>query len=686
MVHILSACSQKQADDTLIYIGDTYRLYADSITGNNGRKAHAPSALSIVVDADTVWHADSIARNCPEFRSGQTIVDALFNRASVAHGEDTPPTPYSILLAGGAMNSQASMDALKGMVSNGVVTPMVPTSLLGLLDETGAVWTSAAWEIYAVTGDDDWLRYAYSIAERTLHERSLLLADLHTGLHRGIPSYMYSRAYFPAWSSPDALCGIYSMGVNTAIYQAYISLSRMASALGEDKSTIEEYISKAKRLRHNINDRMWIPNLHRYSQYLYGGAYPLMSASSDNRAQAIAILTGITLPGMGQPMINDTPVSGRGIMPVTPSPPDSPDGNDALTQAFWLWASAKEGNTASITAGLGSLINNSLLSVTSGNWDYTPFSSFVLRVLAGMTFTPQGIVFSPTVPMQLDGKKYLHHFRYRNAILDITISGTGNHIASFAIDGVPEWNATFPSNLNGLHEIEITLSDNITDSGHINMTSDAFMPPTPTAVWNGLQATISGCAADTDFEVWVNGALYEEITQNHYTLVTPQCYTVTQMVPVTDQRWCGFATEPMEYIPAGSLTHFPAGSLLKNAPDTVSAIELSDRLNPKLEFEIDISRKGSYIIDLEHVSRHSGANLMAARQLEVNGHRAGTFLLPCRHSDDGTTAYGTSAPIIVTLDKGTNHLSLTYHRLRGSDGINATNRAILRAIRIILLQ
>ena len=137
-------------------------------------------------------------------------------------------------------------------------------------------------------------------------------------------------------------------------------------------------------------------------------------------------------------------------------------------------------------------INNSLLSVTSGNWDYTPFSSFVLRVLAGMTFTPQGIVFSPTVPMQLDGKKYLHHFRYRNAILDITISGTGNHIASFAIDGVPEWNATFPSNLNGLHEIEITLSDNITDSGHINMTSDAFMPPTPTAVWNGLQATISG--------------------------------------------------------------------------------------------------------------------------------------------------------------------------------------------------
>ena len=77
---------------------------------------------------------------------------------------------------------------------------------------------------------------------------------------------------------------------------------------------------------------------------------------------------------------------------------------------------------------------------------------------------------------------------------------------------------------------------------------------------------------------------------------------------------------------------------------------------------------------------------MAARQLEVNGHRAGTFLLPCRHSDDGTTAYGTSAPIIVTLDKGTNHLSLTYHRLRGSDGINATNRAILRAIRIIRLQ
>src|SRR5690606_1757485 len=137
----------------------------------------------------------------------------------------------------------------------------------------------------------------------------------------------------------------------------------------------------------------------------------------------------------------------------------------------------KNENEAAVLHGLGAIYRQAALFLTnkenlvaengdaSGTvinsnrqlWSVAGNLAMVYRLLFGMDFEPDGIVFKPFVPKAYVGERQLTNFRYRNAELDIKLKGWGKGIKKITLDGKPLTEARIPGNLSGKHSVEITL-------------------------------------------------------------------------------------------------------------------------------------------------------------------------------------------------------------------------------------
>ena len=59
------------------------------------------------------------------------------------------------------------MATLKSVVENGMISHKHKSSLWPI-NTDDISWAMAAWEIYAVTGDKDWLKWSYDVVKRTV--------------------------------------------------------------------------------------------------------------------------------------------------------------------------------------------------------------------------------------------------------------------------------------------------------------------------------------------------------------------------------------------------------------------------------------------------------------------------------------------------------------------------------------
>ena len=138
----------------------------------------------------------------------------------------------------------------------------------------------------------------------------------------------------------------------------------------------------------------------------------------------------------------------------------------------------------------------------------------------GMEFKPEGIEFAPMVPEGMPGKKTLNGFIYRKSVLDFTLEGTGNDIASITIDNQPMESAFLPNDIQGQHHIAIMLKDGKTSNQKVTIHHDEILlPPTPTVVWQGDTGRIVDYVPGTPYRLSVNGDLKE---LNDSVFVLPQ--------------------------------------------------------------------------------------------------------------------------------------------------------------------
>lgn len=682
----------------------------------------------------TGWKIDAPVKGYPEYKSGQMLVDALYNMAvsdiasnirpdsTYRAGKEwdgvwTRDISYSIYLSLAALDPATSMRSLRAKVKNGRIVQDTGTGGSWPVSSDRIVWAVAAWEIYAVSGDKEWLKEAYDIIAATLADDMAVVYDSRYNLMHGEQSYLdWREQTYPRWMEPADIYGSMCLGTNVAFARAFSLMGDMAEEL--NLYAAEEYRKQARLITAAINDNLWIPQRGYYGEYLYGGTYPILSNTTDNLGQALSIIFNVATPEMASSVISRTPVVTFGTPSVYPQMADiKPYHNDAVwpfVQAFWNLAAAQVRNDEALLAGLGAMwraaamwgTDKELFVASTGDyrgtainsdsqlWSCAGSAAMILRVLCGMNFTPAGIEFHPVIPAALDGDKKISGFRYRDAVIDITVHGSGDKIAGFAIDGADASQYSFPADMKGHHAVEITMANNGFGEQAFNLTDQQWSPATPIVNWSddGLKADISNHIPGMSYMVYLNGMFLDEIQSDEYSLPAPDKFTTIDIVPVRDQEFSGFTMRPHQVIPAGAMTIIQATSAAKGGTtfikDKIKAerfVELTTRRNTSLKMKVEVETDGEYFVDVRYANGSGPINTdnkCAIRTLTVNGTRAGAIVMPQRGLGEWLST-GFSNTIAATLHAGTNDLEISYITPENINMNGEVNTALIEYVRII---
>lgn len=681
----------------------------------------------------TGWKIAGPDARFPRYASDQTLVDALYNMAISDIAGDIRPdgtyragkewdgvwtrdVSYAIYLSLAYLDPERSINSLRAKVKRGRIVQDTGTGGAWPVSSDRLVWATAAWELYLVTGNREWLRESRDVIAASIADDMLVTWNQEYNMVHGEQSYLdWREQTYPRWMQPADIFGSMCLGTNVVASRAYDVLDRMNKALGETDSIPAVY---ARKIATAVNDRLWIPERGYYSEYLYGQPYPIASHATDNLGQALAVIFGVASPDMAKSVMEKTPRLFYGTPSVFPQMADiKPYHNDAVwpfVQSFWNIAAAKAGNATALTAGIGALYRAAALFATDKElfvahngdyrgtavnsdaqlWSAAGNAAMVLRVYAGMSLAEDGLHFNPVVPDALTGVKKITGLKYRGSTVDVTVNGTGSEMLSFKIDGKLTNSHLLPADIApGHHTVEITLDNRPLRDSKVTFTNQVWMPATPALSASGTSAVaLSGTGQDVACQVYVNGVMEQTLTGEDFNLGEATVFTAVSFVPVTGEGVSGFSPRPYYYFPAGTQVRLnapdfaPAGtSFIKDPAKAARFVELTTRRNTRVEFHWNAPAAGDYFIDVRYANGSGPINTenkCALRTLSVNGSAAGAIVMPQRGIGEWLST-GFSNMLAVRLKAGDNVIALEYLEPQNVNMNVDVNTALVEYIRII---
>ena len=598
----------------------------------------------------------------PDYGSEQPLVDALYNMsveriADAIDGSGQFKVTHnisrlycSIYLSLASLKPHQSMFTLRSLVDRDSIIMQREGQWPVVSDHIG--WATAAWEVYKTTGDREWLLFCKRAIEKTLDINRNVLIDNSTGLIHGA-GYTTSRPLGVrrmTWMGYNDLFACMSLGNNILTAHAYAILSEMCDELGIENT----YDEDAQHLKDAINQHLWNEDRACYSSFLYGMAFMRQSPTTDNTSQAMCVLWGIADDDRAENLIANTPVSDKGVNVSypsnTPIEPYFSNSSWATTQALWNIAAAYADNQNAVRRGIGALYRAQALYQSRGihmkdvQIDELGTSAsnaaMILRVFLGMNFKPEGIEFDPMVPEGMPGKKTFNGLNYRKAVLDFILVGTGDDIASITDNGNAMESAFLPCDIEGHHQIVITLKQNKRKSQKVTIhRNEVILPLTPTVVWSNDTGHIVDFVQGTPYRLSANGEL-TNLKDSVFVLPKTDKYTEFS-VEVAGKQLFGFMSKPMLYYPlTPQIAFFPQAE-----GDTVN-------------INVSVASGADYLLDIAY--RPTGT--LDVRKVAANGHQMGTLVMA---SGNPVEANGLSYSnmVKVKLLKGDNVITLSQLKL-----------------------
>ncbi|MDY3979189.1 MAG: trehalase family glycosidase [Tidjanibacter sp.] len=673
---------------------------------------------------EKVWERSLDLSNYARYKAPTLLEEALYNMAleesiravepdsTLRTGKEwagvwTRDVSYSTILAMSHIQTEAAKKSLMRKVDPlGRIIQDTGTGGSYPCSSDRIVWAVAAWEIYLVTGDSEWLSTIYPIIRRTVEQDLAVVYDSSTGLMRGEQSFLdWREQEYPQWATPTDIALSETLGTNALFCRATAILSQMCSIYG-DRAAAQRFAAVSSGIAQGINSYLWSADRGLYGEYLYGRRTLMAADRSETLGSALAVLWDIASPQQAEQIVANHPQTDFGTPCFSPQIPQIPPyHNNAIwpfVQSFWLRASAKAANQRSVMHSIASiyraeamfLTNKENMCAQTGDWTETQINSsnmlwslsgslsIVYNTLFGIRFCADGLHFEPFVPKAMGGERSLKGFAYRNAKFDITVLGYGNRIESFTIDG-NQTNPMVAADTKGEHSIVIRLNNSLPWSD-INLTDVAFAPQTPraVAVENVLQ--------------WekVSGAKSYTVLCNSM----PICHTVDtcfimdregewQVMALDASRMASFASCPVEQRSSVSIVDLDGVAPLSQSPYKGFVgggyIELSKQKNTTIEIPVTIERDGEYAVDFIAANANGPTNTdnrCAMRTLLLDGRRLGV----CIFSQWGNDAYDIWRPtnsFEVSLSKGVHTFTLSLRPENENMNI-AVNSAALDCIRI----
>ena len=676
------------------------------------------------------WKQSIKTADFPQYHSDYPLADALYNLAleearravepdsTFRTGKEwagvwTRDISYSIILAQATLQPRVAMKSLLRKVSaDGRIIQDTGTGGAYPCSTDRIVWATAAWEIYQATGDEAWLRKVFPIIRQTIADDRQNAYDASTGLVRGESSFLdWREQTYPRWMQPVDIYQSENLSTNAVHYQANLVLAQMAAKLG-NPGVVAQHRRQAEAIKFAINQHLWQPDHGYYGQYLYGRTALSASPKADALGEALSVLFGVAEGDRAQQVVAKTPTTPYGIPCIYPQIPGiAPYHNNAVwpfVQSFWALAAAKVGNEQSLTESMAAIYRPAALFLTNkenfvaGNgdfagtqinssnmlWSLSGSLSLVYKVLFGLQYQGDRLVFRPFVPQAFQGRRSLKGFPYRRAVLDIEMEGFGNAIASITLDGQPLPDDAVRANLTGRHAVRIVLSNEAPAAAPVNRVANRFSPEIPTVTYANQRLTWNKPEGAEEYQILRNGALITTIATPEYT-VPAGPFAVYQVIAVDDAGRESFASEPLETGPEAAARRVqleavaPKANLAYRGFTGKGFVEISQTRNTALTIPVTVPAAGVYALDFRYANGNGPINTnnrCAIRTLRKGSTLLGTVVLPQRGVEEWSN-WGFSNPILVRLDKGTHPLTLAYEPANANMN-GEVNQAMLDYLRV----
>lgn len=658
------------------------------------------------------WTLKRDISHLPHYTSSLTIDNALFNmsleeselaiepdstyRTGVYWGGVwTRDVSYSILHSLAQICPEVSMKSLRAKVNdNNRIIQDTGTGGAWPCSTDRVTWVLAAWECYLVTGSQEWLDFIYPVIKNTLEDDRIVAYDPDTQLMRGETSWLdWREQEYPMWADPKDIYRSEAMGTTAVHFRATQILAEICRLQGQP-ALAKKYDGWANELKEGMNRNLWNEEMGLYAIYLYGRNHLVQHPQMEILGESFAVLWDIASPER-QRRISQSMVSEPfGTPDFYPNLKDQyPYHNDAMwpfTQGYWMKAQAKAGNEQGVLHAISSIYRLAAFTLTnlenmviySGCEKGLPINSprqlwgvaadigIVPNIYFGISYALDGIHFSPFVPKTLKAERHLQNFKYRNAVLDIKISGFGNQIKSFRLDGV-ESIPLFPASLSGEHTIEIILDNRQPEAIDMVLQENQYQPLTPNARIEGSLLKWDAVENIDSYIIIKDGKDWKTLSATTLThpLDSDGEYAV---VAKGTNGWRSYMSEPLSYY--------------QEVKTYTVNRKISRRENIIITIPIEVATSGLHAIDWRYANGNGPINTenkCATRVLTVDGQVAGVSVFPHRGTDEWNN-WGWSNATIVNLNKGKHIVTLEFCDTVENMNIHV-NEALLDQMRVTKL-
>lgn len=360
--------------------------------------------------------------------------------------------------------------------------------------------------------------------------------------------------------------------------------------------------------------------------------------------------------------------------------------NDAVwpfVQAYWTLAAARTGNEPNVLHGIGAIWRAGLLFLTnqenfvswSGDrygtqinsanmlWSLSGNLALTYRLLFGLDFEADGLRFAPFVPEALDTPRRLENFRYREALLDISLSGWGNRIASFRVDGV-EQEPFLADTLRGRHAVEIRLASEPLPAGRINLTANRCSPRTPEADF-GVNRLLWEPEQGCTYRIYRDGTPVGETSDVVFPLPDDETGS-WQVTALSADGVESFASEPVASYSTTRLyeaeEYVPAAAYPYSGYSGRGFVEIARTVNRRIEIPIRIGEPGEYVLAWRYANGNGSVethNRCALRTMRVDGAHARCVVFPQR-GEGAWDEWGLTNRVRIALTPGRHVVTLEF--------------------------
>ena len=694
---------------------DAYIWHGDTIT-QGVFMATAPSATEIVstysaqpgyyMGIDKQWKLKNDISSYPKLTTPNRLHEAIYNMGldemvnavepdtTLRTGKEwagvwTRDVSYSILLSMAYMQPEASMISLMKKVD----------SLGRIIQDTGSggawpvstdreIWCVAAWEVYKVTGDRKWLEYIYPIMKRSLETDRDAFYNTETGLVKGETSFIdWREQSHPRWMQCADIYNTETLSTSVVHAQAWKVLGETAEILGHKKEAAEAF-AESEKIAKAINYHLWMDDKGYYAMYLYGRDNLITNPRAETLGESLAIMWDVAPADRAKSVTENNPITPFGAANFYPFIADMPSyHNKSLwpwVGSWWALANAKTGNEEGVMDAIGSVFRPAALFCTnkenynlengdiatelnSSNmlWCLSGNIALTHKILFGIDFRKDGLAFHPFVPKALAGTRTLDGFKYRGANLNITVSGYGNEIKSFKVNGKEQQPFIAANNAKGTMNIEIVMADNEIPAMKVNHQSQKNAPLTPITWLEDDVLTWNPIEYIGEYIVIKDG---KEVARTHATTFDAKAPGEYQVIGVADDGTEGFASEPR------STRKYSYYSIDNKNNDKTSVLNIP----------VNVDEAGEYFVSVNYANGNGPVNTenkCAIRTLSVDKKTSGIIVMPQRGRNNWDE-YGWSNSIKVNLTQGKHILTIDFRPENENMNI-ATNHAIISGIKLV---